>query len=268
MPKRPRAFRILVVALAGLITSCGGAEVGTVQSSQRLADPHSTLDVAVFGGASLGEISSEQLAAMADTLVMVNVLDVYPSIANTADGRFPSLEEMEATAEASLHPLSGLVLYTPVRVQIVEVLAEGPVNLPIGSESTVLVPGGAISTMLGVDAAALLGVTVVETGIDGAGMSVERLVAPTHPVEFTWGHAPSELLSEGETLILALGIHSPGRFGGGQLPAAFTTIDPAGVFREADGAWVPDRPLVTRMGSSTSPYDLARLMVERDSRTP
>lgn len=249
-----------MVLVASLVLSACSLNPNPTEMGS-VAEPRSTDDVSVYGGASLRAISSAELAELADILVRVDVLDVMPSVANTLDGRFPRQAEMDAPSSGGLHQLAGLVVYTPVRVRVAEVLASKALGPVPGEEITILVAGGTVETVLTPDEARYLGVAVVEKSVDSAGRITERMVSPHEPVEFAWGHAPSESLTEGDSLVLALQTRSDLLFRGGQTPEAFHTIDPAGVYRNTPDGWLADRALSD--GAISPDQFAARMASER-----
>ena len=250
---RDRRRSIVAVGLALVLSACAG-EV-TDGGTALVSDPRSTADVAVAGGGSLGPILPAELADLSDLVVEVEVVDVKPSVLNTTDGRFPSATELAAKAGEG-HPLVGLEVSTPVEVRVVDVLAAAPGTSPPGTKTLVVtVAGGAVRGILDPTQARLLGVLEVPEGIQEGPGAEEVEVPATGPVDFTWGYAPSETLTEGGRYVLFLSRTETVRYDGSGTDLRWTVVDPAGVFeQDAEGRWRPQRSF------ASGPVDLSTVV--------
>ncbi len=242
---------ILGAALLVALAACSEAP------SPSVPDPTSTADLAVAGGASYPPLSPTDLAERAEVIAEVEVIDVKPSITNTADGGFPDAAQLTAKAEKG-HPLAGLTVTTPVEVRVLEVLSVAPrVTFPIDDEMVIYVAGGAITATLDETQARLLGISTVDEAEDLDRPQPE--VPVTGPVDITWGQAPSVVLVEGDTYVVFLAERDLPSYTGAGSKRAWRLGHPADVWERSPDGWKPQAPL--RDARSAVAADLSEMVV-------
>ncbi len=249
--REPRARTTIMLGAAALLvglSACSGTP-----GARTVTDPTSTADLAVAGGAGFRPLSPPDLAARADVIAKVEVIDVKPSVANTANGAFPDANQLAAKAERG-HPLAGLTVSTPVEVRILEVLSTAPgTAFPPGDTMVISVAGGAITATLDEAQARLLGAST-EAGAEGPGQP-ETEVPVTGPVEITWGQAPGVVLVEGETYVLFLAERELADYAGTNANRAWRLGHPADVWETSSDGWRPQTPLWNGQGAVTADLD-------------
>ena len=266
---RPNGFRAVIAATASLalvLSACSTPSAsenhgsGTPYGANDGADPVSLSELAVLGGATYEGLSPEQLADRTELAIEAVVIDVRPSHLNTSDGLFPSAEDILTNG------LSELVVLTDITIKIVKTLgssSEAP-TLNEGDLFTITVGGGTIFTTLSVEQANALGATEISqdfpehTEGDGLPPDVEIEEPVNSPIEFVWGTAPDEDLTEGDTVavfltrVIVTGYESAA----GEV-TMWGPVHPYGVFqRGGQQEWIPAGPEF----DGVSPEDLAKLI--------
>lgn len=246
----------LITTVIVMVASCSGAPPD--YGANVGPEPDSLSDVSGLGGGSWELLTLDEIAALADGVLEVEVVDVMKTRLNTHDGRFPTSDELEQFGLRQLVPL------TDVKVKVVRSVATSSPDLrwDKGEELIITVGGGLYETVLDQRQARLLGITDAETPETlpdhTEGESSPPDVETEVPVEsdavpFSWGTSPEGLrLTEGETVVLF--VHEVTI--GGYLSPQQTylgVIHPRGVLSPSNGQWVD--PLDGR------PVDLDALVV-------
>ncbi len=184
----------------GPLQDSGTADVFVSTGENLAPDPRSTLELGGMGGGTLVPLRFSDIPRISDLAVVVDVVDVKPSLLNTPDGRLPPIDP-----RGDPDQLKGIRPETPVVVRVVEVLAERPAvasEWSAGQLQTIILPGGYFTTILGPEEAASLGVLVPD-GREGPG-EIESESPPTSPVDFSIGLSLSASLTEGDRVLLFL----------------------------------------------------------------
>jgi hypothetical protein len=184
----------------------------------------------------------------------IRIVDVHPSYLNTADGLFPS--PADAIDDSGNYQFAGLYTLTDVDVEIISVLAiAGDVSEFINSKNgmTITVHGGSMETVLDVEAARAFGVTEVvedfpyhEGPEEGLEPDIETDVPAQSPVVMSWGISPSEVLTEGDHLVVLFEVREVSGFSGAPSLRRIFPVHPFAVFRSVEGKWVADYADSTR----------------------
>jgi hypothetical protein len=257
---------IVFAAATILATACSGSSTGeraAVTDTQRAADaaaqsrigddrtresmrgkPRATTNGIRGGGGDLGafDVPVEQLPNLSEVAVRARVTRIGPSVLNTPSG------EWDAPAGASaeeLHNLfAELVPYTPVHLEVLEVLAarhERTFDVAPGDELTVTLLGGEKAFTLSEAEARAIGITVpVEEGNGPtANQSLGSKTPPRAPIAFTSTLQPSAYLVEGDAVIAFLSHGTIQLYPGGVPKDVIVSLRPEGfgLYREtsADG---------------------------------
>ena len=233
-------------------------------------DPVSTAFQSAPGAASILPADWPELADSAIAVLEIRVVDVHPSYLNTADGLFPS--PADAIDASGNYRFAGLYTLTDIDVEIVSVLATvGDVSEFMNSKNamTITVHGGFMETVLDVEAARAFGVTQVvedspyhEGPEEGVEPDIETEIPAQSPVVMSWGISPSEVLTEGDHLVIFFEVREVNGFSGAPILRRIFPVHPFAVFRSVGGKWVADYPEFTRA------FDLDEMVSRVNQRTP
>lgn len=234
----------VVVLLSLVATGCGSTSGDDIDRHVVVPDPSSTLEVGFLGGGTASQTSQTEIAASSDSATTVKVIDVHRSIPNTPDGAFPAID-----TETGPDQLRALNPITLVDVEIVESLGGIPLGEP-GEIVTITVIGGTIATLLTPEEAKALDIDPrVQAEVFPHPAPGQETVTTQEPVAdphglvpMTIGVAPSDYLTEGDTVTIFTVGDTFVLFGsGGEIPIIRIT-HPAGIF-SLDGDSVFDQTM-------------------------
>ncbi len=211
-------------------------------------EPSSTAELRSLGGATYLPMDLPELRQTASLVVEATVVDVHRSRLNTADGLFPSLDELRARGLANLDVLTDVDLEV---IDVVDVRPGVDAAPRPGERFTITVGGGEYTTTLDVERARAIGMTDVEVVVpptreplvcpsiepDCGPPEVEVETPVTAPADLTYGRAPGEILTEGDRVVLSL-VRLPLRRYEGGTTEVWGPVHPVGVLRPTDdGRW-------------------------------
>ena len=223
-------------------------------------DPLSTDELARTGGGIVRQDDLETVAAGTSLMVELRVVEVFPARLNTPDGTLrtaalPGSELLEAQQADQSRPPRQPIPLTDIQVEILDVVGTtGEIGVARGETMTITVVGGSVTHVINdTTLAAEMGlVEVVHNDdpdyhpdpVDGEpvlppdGLEVEQ--TPTGPIPLTIELVPSDVLTEGETVIIMLTSRDI-ELVDGSLEPAITPTHPYGILRAADGgSWQND----------------------------
>lgn len=238
-------------ALASMlaIAACAGGGENLAE------DPVSLAEVSGPGGASYEDLDPVAAAARSQMAVAVEVIDIEKTHLNTADGRFPSADQLE---EMGIGDLTAL---TDVELAVIEGLAGSvATELDPGDVVTMTVGGGIYQTNLDAQQAEILGVTHVTGATDGETPDVEvETPVSEGAIPISWGSAPGGLVfSEGDHLVIFLVEFTIPGYDTDDL-TLLGPIHPNGVLIETDDGWV--------VQTTSEPVDLEAMLAAVGSET-